>query len=893
MNWLRQIFVRIRAAFQKSQRDHMLDEELRTHLSLLIAQNIQRGMSPEEARRAAKLSLGGADQIKESVRDHRGLPLLETFVQDVRYAFRMLAKSPLVTSIVVLTLALGIGANTAIFGIVNGFLLRPLPVKSPEQIVVLAAKSSADTLGLYQLSYPQFVDLRKQADGFSDILAFNVDMAGLTFAGKTQQFVFTYVTGNYFTALGVQPALGHLFLPSQGEPGGKDPYIVLGYSYWQSRFGGDPNIVGKQALINGQQATIIGVAPKGFDGTQFTVDSQGYVPLNMMPGAAKFWTDRTNRSLTVMGRLEPAVSLNRAQSSVNVVAARLAEQYPATDKGIFVHVIPERLTRPQPFATNIVPFIAGVFLVLAGLVLLLACMNVANILLVRATLRQREMAIRAALGANRSRLVRQLLTESLALALLGGAAGLLLGWWAASAVGSLLPNSTFIPIHLDFSFDWRVFVYALLAVFFTAAVMGLWPALRASRSDVNSVLRGEGRSDSAGVGRHGLRSILVVAQVAGSLVLLIVAGLFVRSLMSAQHAYLGFDPDHVLNVALDPYEAGYDEARTNSFYKELEQRVRALPGVQNASLALSVPMGENIAAAGVYIEGRPLPPGQQPPTVTYNQVDASYFDTMRVPLLRGRAFTENDNEKAPLVAIVNQTMANQFWPNEDPIGKRFSLKAATGPFAQIIGVATDGKYVFLGWSHQPHFFVPLAQDFASYRTLQVRTSVAPQSMTAQVESEIRALGPAVPIIEAQTMRDSLSGANGFFLFRVGAILAASLGLLGLTLAVVGVYGVVSYAASQRTHEIGIRMALGADRRNILLLVLRQGLLLVMGGVVLGLLIALALTRSMSALLIGVSPTDALTFVSATLFLTAVGLWACYAPARRAMRVDPMVALRYE
>ncbi len=478
------------------------------------------------------------------------------------------------------------------------------------------------------------------------------------------------------------------------------------------------------------------------------------------------------------------------------------------------------------------------------------------------------------------------------LALFGGAGGLLLGNWATRVIPSLLPDSKF-PVHLDFSFDWRVFLYALAAALLTGALMGLWPALRAARADVNAVLHGEGRSAGAGVGRHRLRSVLVVAQVGGSLVLLIVAGLFVRTLMHAQRAYLGFDAEHVLNITLDPNEAGYDETRTKTFYHDLEANVRALPGVQNASLAFSVPMGIVSTGGQVYIEGRLLPPNQRPPVVFYNMVDASYFDTLRVPLLRGRAFHDNDDEKAPLVAIVNQTMAGQFWPNEDPIGKRFSLKGATGPFVQVVGVAANGKYIFLGWSNQPYFYVPLAQNYISYRTLQLRTSVPPESLIPQVQGEVSALAPTIPVSDARTMRESLSGVNGYFIFRVGAILAAALGILGLTLAVVGVYGVVSYAASQRTHEIGIRMALGADRRNILVLVLRQGLTLVVAGVLSGLSLSWALTRSMATLLVGVSPTDALTFVSATLLLGGIGLWACYAPARRAMRLDPMVALRHE
>ena len=632
----------------------------------------------------------------------------------------------------------------------------------------------------------------------------------------------------------------------------------------------------------------------GFHGTNFALDFDGYLPMNMRPheDAAKFWSDRTSRELIVMGRLKQGVSLRQAQISMNVVSGRLAEQYPATDRGVTVRVIPERLARPQPFANNIVPFVAGIFLVLAALVLLLACVNVANILLVRATMRQREMAIRAALGAGRGRLIRQVLTESIMLALFGGAGGLVVGVWASGAIASLLPASRF-PVRLDFSFDWRVFAYAMAAALLTGTLMGVWPALRAGRADVNGVLHGGGRSDTAGVGRHRVRSVLVVAQVGGSLVLLIVAGLFVRTLFRAQRAYLGFDPNNVLNLTLDPREVGYDEARTKSFYRDLEARVRALPGVQSASLASSVPMGNGNYGSSIYIEGHTLAPGQQPPVVIYNRVDAPYFDTMRVPLLRGRAFLENDDEKAPLVAIVNQTMARQFWPNEDPLGKRFSLKSATGPFVEIVGLTGDGRYVFIGWDKEPYFFVPLAQNYTGYRTLQIRSSVPPENLITQVQSAVQVLDPNMPVSDVQTMWQSLSGGNGFFIFRVGAIVAASRGILGLTLAVVGVYGVVSFAASQRTREIGIRMALGADQRDILRLVLRQGLMLVMGGVLAGVLLAWALTRSMVTLLIGVSPTDALTFVTATLLLGGIGLWACYAPARSAMHLEPTVALRHE
>jgi predicted permease len=824
----------------------------------------------------------------------RGMPMM-TLIEDVRYGFRMLGKSPGLTVIMALTLALGIGANTAIFSVMNGWLLRPLPVPAPEQITVLAAQQKGDYLGVFYLSYPQIVDFRKDAGVFSDVFASQISIGGLSFAGHATQFVFTYVTGNYFSGLGVKPALGRFFLPSEGERPGQDPLVVLGYSFWQKRFGGDSGIVGRQVLVDGKPATVIGVAPKGFRGTSFALDVEGYLPLNMMAiesDSSGMWTNRSQREFVAMGRLKPGVSLAEAQSSVNVVAQRLGDGYPATDKGITLRVIPETLARPQPFASNIVPIIAGLFLALAALVLLLACMNVANILFVRATVRQREIAIRAALGASRGRLVRQLLTESILLALLGGVGGVVLGGWASGAIASLLPN-TDLPLYMDFSFDWRVFAFALAAAASTGILVGVWPAWHSAGTDASAVLHEGGRSDTAGVGRHRVRSTLVVAQVAGSLMLLIVAGLFIRSLTRIQHTNLGFDPDHLLNVLMDPHEIGYDTARTKEFYRELEARVRALPGVESASLAFSVPMGSTNDGRGICIERHPLAPGLQPPLVLFNRIDADYFKTLRVPFLRGRLFTESDNETAPLVAIVNQAMASEFWPNEDPIGKRFSMVGPNGPFAQVVGVAADGKYAFIGWDHKPYFYVPLAQNYTSFEALEIRSSVPPESLITEVRNEVRALDPNMPISSIKTMTQSLEGANGFFIFRLGATLAGVMGILGLTLAVVGVYGVVSFAASQRTHEIGIRLALGAERRDILRLVLGQGLGLVGAGVLTGLVAAWALTRSVANLLVGVTPTDPLTFTIAALFLAAIALWACYMPARRATRVDPMVALRYE
>jgi len=531
-------------------------------------------------------------------------------------------------------------------------------------------------------------------------------------------------------------------------------------------------------------------------------------------------------------------------------------------------------------------------LVLSGLVLVIACMNVANILMVRATIRQREMAIRAALGSSRARLVRQTLTESIVLAILGGLAGLILGKWGSDAFAGSIDLATDFPIMLDFSFDWRVFSYALSGAVSTGILIGIWPALRGSRADANVVLHDGGRTDSGGAGRGRARGILVVAQVAGSLVLLIVAGLFTRSLQRAQRIDLGFDAGHMLNVRLDPDEVGYSHARAMDFYRELERRIRALPGVQSASLAVSVPMGYINNGQAIYPEERPVVPGEQPPMAGCNYIGPGYFETMRIPLVRGRAVLESDSETAPQAAVVNQTMAGRFWPNQDPIGKRFRIRHDGSPW-EVVGVAHDSKYLAVFEHPLPYFYLPLAQTGVTMRTLQVRTSVPPESMAARVQREIQSLDPEMPVADLRTMNQSLAGGFGFLLFRIGAIQGGTMGILGLLLAMIGVYGVVSYGASQRTREIGIRMALGAGPADVRSLVLGHGLRLVIAGVATGLVAAAVFTRVAAGYVLLVSTTDPLTFTMVTLLLAAIALWACYLPARRAMRVDPVVALRHE
>jgi putative ABC transport system permease protein len=815
---------------------------------------------------------------------------MTNLLQDVRYALRQLRKNPGFTVTAILTLALGIGANVAIFSIVNGIILRPLPVPHSQQIMVLAAQQQGAPLGVYFLSYSELTDLRKQADTFSDLLAYNVTLAGMSADNQADHFVASYVTGNYFSGLGVKPALGRLFLPREDEKAGSEALVVLGYSYWQKRFAGGRDVIGKHVLVDGKPATIIGVAEKKFQGTTFAVDMDGYLSFSMAAAAdSDMLTNRANRQWAVIGRLKPGVSIAQGQSSVNVVATRLAMQYPDTDKGLAINVISEPLSHPVPLPNNVVAIVAGLFLFLASVILLLACVNVANILLVRSTAREGEMAIRSALGASRPRLVGQVLTESIVVAMCGAVGGVALGAWSSRWISNL-PLASIVPTSLNLGLDWRVLTYALAAALGTGIVVGVWPALRVVRANLSDAMREGGRGGSGGVRRHRVRSALVTAQMAGSLMLLIVAGLFVRSLRNAQHMYIGFEPNHLLNVVLDPQEIGYDQARTNTFYKELEDRVRALPGVQSAALSYSIPLGNYNTTDTITVEGHPTPAGQQPPTIMDNPVDPAYFETMKIPLLGGRNFTDADNESSAHVAIINQTMMDRFWPNEDPIGKRFNAK---GSFWQVVGIAQNGKYATLAESPQPYFYLPLAQSFNSMRALEIRTSLPPDSLILPVQETIKSLDPGLPVFSLRTMTDSLQGANGFLVFRMGALLASCIGVMGLTLAVVGVYGVVAFAATQRTREIGIRIALGASREQIVKLVLRQGIWVVSVGAALGLLATWSIGHAIANLLVGVSATDPMTFLLATCFLLAVAVYACYVPARRATRVDPMVALRYE
>lgn len=815
-------------------------------------------------------------------------------IQDIRYGLRMLRKAPAVTTAVVIALALGVGANIAIFSMVNGFLLRPLPVSAPDQITILAIQEKNAPTGSSGFSYPEFSDFRAQAGAFSHVFGLVLSAVQVTDEGRPDQSFANYVSGNFFTALGVNPARGRLIMPGEGEAPGQPTLAVLDYLYWQRRFKGDPSVVGRQVRINGKTATIIGIAPRQFHGMFPLFETDVYLTMSAISleeNANVFWSSRDRRRILAFGRLKPEMSLQQAQTSLDVISGRLAQEYPATDKWFTVSAIPEKSARPIPYANSSFVAISGLFLALAGMVLLLACLNVENILLARGTARQREMGVRAALGAGRGRLIRQMLTESVMLASLGGSVGILLGVVANRWTNSIHLRN--IPLQLDSTLDWRVFTFAGAAVILTGIIVGLVPALRASSAEVNIALHEGAQTNRFSANPSSVRNFLVVVQVAGSLVLLIAAGLFVRSLLKVEHFDLGFDPDHILNVIVDPHEIGYDEARTTAFYREVEAGIEALPGVQSVSLASYVPMAGFPTGVAVSIEGHAIRQGQQVPHVLYNAVDPGYFSTMRIGVLRGRDFSDADNETEPRVAMINQTMAERFWPHENPIGKRFGMNGEAGSFVEVVGVTHDGKYQAVGEDPQPFFYLPIAQNFVSKRALQIRSSVTPESLAKPVARLISTAAPGLSIIDCETMQQFLEGALGFFAFRLAATLAGGLGIIGLVLALVGVYGVVSLTVSLRTREVGIRMALGADSREILKLIWLQGVRLVILGVAIGIPAAWALTRAMTHVIAGISASDPVTYLGVSLALLVVTLVACWIPARRAIKVDPMAALRYE
>ncbi len=817
---------------------------------------------------------------------------MKTLWQDLRYGFRMLWKTPGFTAVAVVTLALGIGANSAMFSAVSAFLLRPLPVEEPEGLVrIFEGRNPGDMIE--DFSHPDFRDYSEQSgEVFEGLLAHRITQAALSNNNQNDLVWGELVSGNYFDVLRVRPARGRAFLPEEDRAPGSHPVVVLSHSLWEKRFAADPSVVNKSITLNGQPFTVVGVAPREFTGTKFGLAMDFWVPLMMQEQVTREanWLDRRgDHRLNVVGRLKDGVTRERAAAVLTTVAQRLADAYPdQRDRNMKAQVLPETEGRYDHMAGT-VKLGAGLALGVVALVLLIACANVANLLLARAAARRKEIGIRLALGASRARVVRQLLTESVLLAVLAGGLGLLLAFWAADLMQAMIPVLPYTVI-MDFAPDTRALWFTLGVSLVTGVVFGLAPALQASKTDLVPVLKNETVALRQGGRRVTLKDLLVVTQVALSLVVLVCGGLLVKSFVNAQGIDPGFQTERGLAVSLNPGLLGYDEERGKAFFRQLVERVEAVPGVERASVARYLQLGDSSSSTGpVYAEGQAAPPPGEGLSVPYNAVGPGHFDALQISLLQGRDIAASDTKDAARVCVINQTLAERLWPGESALGKR--LVVGGGRPREVVGVARNGRYRSLGETPRPFLYFPMEQAYDPGVVLLVRTSGDPLGVVGGVRGAIRSLDPQLPVYGVKTLKEHMTWA--LWGTKMAASLSLSFGLLALLLAASGLYSVMAYSVSRRTHEIGIRMALGAQGRDVLRLVAGQGMRLAFVGVGVGLLAAFAVTRVLSSILYGVSATDAVTFAAITALLAAVALVACYVPARRATKVDPMVALRYE
>ena len=807
---------------------------------------------------------------------------MQTLWQDLRYGFRMLTKTPVVTLIAVLTLALGIGANTAIFSVVNTVLLKPLPFADPDSLMVLQERN--EQVGVQSVAWPNFLDWREQSQSFTAMAAYRLQGFHLAGGERPARPMGGSVSASFFPLLGARPALGRTFTEEEDKPGAA-PVVVLSHRLWATRFGSDPGIIGQAVTLDGSPHTVVGVMPADFG--FFRQTAELYVPVGLS-GDNPVWLDRGNHpGLRVLGRLKPGVSQESARTEMSAIARRLEEQHPKSNSGQQVDIAPLLENQVGEVRPSLFLLLAAV-----GFVLLITCANVANLLLTRASVRRREIAIRTALGASRWRVVRQLLAESLLLALIGGVAGLLLALWGVDSLVSLAPEG--IPRLEGTRIDGAVLGFTLGLSLLTGFVFGLAPALQASRLDLTGALKDNSRGATTGPSQKRVWGALLVAEVALAVILVIGSGLMIRSIVRLQSADPGFNPERVL--ALDvPLSAGKYKERPPrlAFFDQTLERVRGLPGVESAAAVLCLPVAGGCWGSVYLVEGRPVPPQSELPSAAFNFVTPDYFRTMQIPLRAGRAFDRNDTPESPPVIIVNEAMARRYWPGESAVGKRIKqgFPQDDVPYREIVGVVGDVKQGALDEDLEPEVFLPYAQGMVREMSLVVRTTAEPMLAANSVRQAIAGIDRDQPVERVQPMTQYL--ADSMARRQFSTLLLGVFAAVALLLAAVGLYGVMSYSVAQRTHEIGIRMAMGARGRDILKMVVGQGLTLTLIGVGLGIAGALALTRLMMSLLYDVSATDPLTFVGVALILAVVALVACLVPARRAAKVDPMVALRYE
>jgi predicted permease len=891
MRLLNVLSARLHGLFRREAVIGDIDEELRLHLEMETEANVGRGMPPEEARRAALRSFGNLGSVRERSYEVRGGGMLETFLQDVRYGARVLARNTGFTAVAVLTLALGIGANTAIFSVVNELLLRPLPFPDAERIVMVwELRVSPEGREHNVTSRFNFLGWREQSTAFEAMAAFSDQRLGLTGGGgEPEEISVQLATPELFRVLGVKPILGRGITQEDARPDAPQ-VAVLSHGLWRRRFGGDPQLIGKAITLNGAPFTVAGVLPEGFQWHIRTMSGTGK--------PAEIWTVLSmptegeaaskGRFLSVVARLKPGVSFERAETEMRTVAARLETDEPAYNKGVTVELVPLR----EQFVGNVRPALLVLFGAV-GFVLLIACANVANLLLARAAAREREIALRTAIGAHRTRVVRQLLTESLLLAVLGCLLGLVFAKWGLEALVAISPRDL---VNLQgVGLDLPVLALTVIVSLATGILFGLAPALEATRLSLNDALK-EGSKGGGGQDTRSrrLRGALVVAEVALALVLLAGAGLLVKSFVRLQGIDTGFETEGVLTAVVSlPLGKYKEDAQLVAFFREATERIRALPGVRSAGIVNYLPLYGGLGAnTSFFIEGRPAPPPGEEPGTDVRVTDAGYFKAMGIPLLRGRNFTDQETREARRVVLINESMARQHFPGENPLGKRVRVHMFEDPQPmEIVGVVGDVRYDNLLQEGVPAVYFPHPELTYPFMTLVVRTAGDPAEMTPAVRRVVREIDPDQPISDVRTMEQVMADTVGRA--RFNTLLLGLLAGLATVLAAVGIFGVMSYSVTLRTREIGLRMALGAGKGQVLGLILKQGLLLTSIGIAIGLAGALALTRLLSSLLYGVSATDPLTFTAIAALLTAISCIACYIPAQRAARVDPQIALRYD
>jgi putative ABC transport system permease protein len=819
--------------------------------------------------------------------------VVDRIAQDLRYAVRLLRRNPLFALTAVLSLAVGIGANTTIFTIANALLFRaPAGVTEPDRLVDIGR--SQNRQGFDTNSYPNYLDIRKRNTVFSGVYAYRIEPQPMSLGGPdgAERVFGLLATNNYFDVLGARPRAGRLFRTDDSEEPGANPIAVLSHRLWMRRFNGDPAIVGRTIVLNGHPFIVVGVAGDGFQGTS-VLSPDLFVPMNMLEAAmprtsgGSLLTSRASVWLVMGARLKPGLSIRQAQAELEVLGAMLEREFPSDNRGKGLRVL---APSPIPGQSGPVGGFMALLMGIVALVLVIACANVAGVLIARATARRREIAVRLAIGAGRARLISQLLTETTMLFALGGAAGLVLARVMTTLLVSLLPTLPF-PLDVSLALDARVIAFTVALSLAAAVLSGLVPALQASKTNVLPALKDEG---PAGSGRPRARNVFVVAQVALSLLLVVAAGLLVRALSHAASLDPGFDPRGVELASVDFSLGGYTEATGRAFARDLIGRVRQLPGVQSATLSRMLPLGySRMGLGGVTIPGAPPPPGGRwSPEVEWNIVEPGYFATLRTPLLRGRDFDDRDRERAQDAVIVNETAARMFWPGLEALGRAIVQETERGQFRTltVVGVARDAKSRSLSDPPAPYLYVPLQQQYSPRITIVARTADG-RRIAGELRKLLASMDPNLPIVASQTLDDYT--AIGLVPQRVAASVAGSLGLVGLLLASMGIYGVTAYMVARRTREIGIRVALGAQRGDVVRMVLRQGMTLAGVGVLIGLMLAAGASQLLATLLFGVPPIDPVTFIGSTLLFVAIGLAACLVPARRAIRINAMEALRYE